>query len=538
MASPLEEPEPEYSYRPTRQLPYTLNERARVSIEETLYPSAVEFLNSISLPGTSTPSENSRPAFIPPSTFQRCITTLIAHPYYTTQVSKNEPFSTAPGNAYLLLRRMSRLVGPLNAEFAKAWEFKKNTRAVRQAVRGKSRGRGSRSKEPDPVDVLSADDDLNGDFATTESLFNVADDFWSIVGWAFTCSVSHPKRWEWWKLVLDLMVDVMEQDWGDRLAAVEVTGDKSALEEALFVKFLPQDTGSVGCKKVVRAIMTCAEEKSFNEWKEIWENELSTKRPRKVRMGTQDTTFMGDDDDDDDDEEKNVKADGDGDTEMQDASNSGAEVEDLPSVSEVYGGMESVDLRQRLLSILSTVCIAGCYVPVVDLFYEFSETFIRLPLPYFHFFTSTLLDTTVEYKCTLNHLILSTIISTKAPVYDGQLTATAMIHNYLPFEAKTTQVADNARVAILLECLARLLIHANLLAYSEELRAAVMKGIKARAAKVPKSFAKPGTAKYLLDRETRGIWTAAETRLKGLVEILQMQKEKEEGVQRDSGLQA
>src|SRR5205807_8658325 len=130
-------------------------------------PSAVEFLNSISIPGTSTPSEAPQPAFFPPSTFQRCITTLIAHPYYTTQVSKNEPFSTAPGNAYLLLRRMLRLVGPLNAEFAKAWEFKKSARAGRQVVRGKTRGRGSKGKEPDSADAFSTDDDLNGDFATT-----------------------------------------------------------------------------------------------------------------------------------------------------------------------------------------------------------------------------------------------------------------------------------------------------------------------------------------------------------------------------------
>ncbi|CUS08214.1 unnamed protein product [Tuber aestivum] len=518
--------DPNHRYRPARQLPYTLNERARVSIEETLYPSAVEFLNSISIPGASTPSEAPPPAFIPPSTFQRCITTLIAHPYYTTQVSKNEPFSTAPGNAYLLLRRMLRLVGPLNAEFAKAWEFKKNARAGRQAVRGRTRGRGGRGKEPDPADAFSTDDDLNGDLATIESLFNVADDFWSIVGWAFTCSVSHPKRWEWWKLVLDLMMDVVKQDWEDRLETKGVTGDKSTLDGALFLKFLPQDTGSVGCKKIVRAIMTCAEEKSFNEWKEIWENELSTKRPRKIRMGTQDTAFMGDGEDEEE-EMKNWRgeADSDGDTEMQDADNSGVEVEGLPSVSEAYGGMESVDLRQRLLSMLSTVCIAGYYVPPEGLFYELAETFIRLPLPYFHFFTSTLLDTTTEYKCTLNQLILSTIISTKAPVYSGRLTATALINNYLPFEAKTTQLADNARVAILLESLTRLLINAKLLEYSEGLQAAVAKGIKARTSKVPKSFAKPGTPKYLVDRETRGIWGAAETRLKGLAEILRIQKE-------------
>ncbi|CAZ80401.1 unnamed protein product [Tuber melanosporum] len=531
MESPWDERE--HRYRPARQLPYTLNERARVSIEETLYPSAVEFLNSISIPGTSTPSEAPHPAFIPPSTFQRCITTLIAHPYYTTQVSKNEPYSAAPGNAYLLLRRMLRLVGPLNAEFSKAWEFKKSARAGRQVIRGKTRGRGSKGKELDPIDAFSTDDDLNGDFATTESLFNVADDFWSIAGWAFTCSVSHPKRWEWWKLVLDLMMDVMEQDWEDRLETKEATRDKSALDEALFVKLLPRDTGSVGCKKIVRAIMTCAEEKSFNEWKEIWENELSTKRPRKIRIGTQDTAFMDDDDEEDDVEEKGVKGgvDGDGDTEMQDAHTSN-EVDGLPSVSEAYGGMESVDLRQRLLSMLSTVCIAGCYVPTEDLFYEFTETFIRLPLPHFHLFTSTMLDTTTEYKCTLNQLILSMIISTKAPVYSGRLTATALINNYLPFEAKTTQLADNTRVAILLESLTRLLINAKLLEYSESLQTAVVRGIRARASKVPKSFPKPGTQKYLLDREIRGIWSAAETRLKGLAGILQLRKE--EGAQGSS----
>lgn len=91
-------------------------------------------------------------------------------------------------------------------------------------------------------------------------------------------------------------------------------------------------------------------------------------------------------------------------------------------------------------------------------------------------------------------------------------------------------------MAILLETLTRLLISAKLLEYSQDLQAAVAKGIKARASKVPKSFAKPGTQKYLLDRETRGVWSAAETRLKGLAEILRIRKDEEE-IQ-DSSLQS
>ena len=82
-------------------------------------------------------------------------------------------------------------------------------------------------------------------------------------------------------------------------------------------------------------------------------------------------------------------------------------------------------------------------------------------------------------------------------------------------------------MAILLESLTRLLINAKLLEYSQDLQAAVAKGVKSRASKVPKSFAKPGTQKYLLDREIRGTWSAAETRLKGLTEILRIQKEEE-----------
>lgn len=256
---------------------------------------------------------------------------------------------------------MLRLVGPLNADFDSAWDFKKQVRGGRRPAR--------KGKDIEVVDTFTTDDDLNGEFATTESLFSAADDLWGIVGWAFTCSVSHPKRWKWWKLVLELLLDALEMDWFDRAATNAKTGNKNVLEKSLISKYLPDTRGSAGYKRVIRAILANDNGKNFNEWKEVWKDELSTKRPKKVRMGSQDNTYMGDDTDDEGETVENTatKVEAEEDVEMGDADDAEDDAEDdaVPSVVEEWGGMDAVILRQRFLCLVSNQALITVPVEVL-----------------------------------------------------------------------------------------------------------------------------------------------------------------------------
>ena len=57
---------------------------------------------------------------------------------------------------------------------------------------------------------------LNDILGNEESLWSRADDFWHAVGWAFNCSVRYPGRWERWRIWLELMCDVLQDDWNER----------------------------------------------------------------------------------------------------------------------------------------------------------------------------------------------------------------------------------------------------------------------------------------------------------------------------------
>ena len=60
-----------------------------------------------------------------------------------------------------------------------------------------------------------------------DSVWQRAEDFWHVVGWAFRCSVLHPERWERWQIWLQFMCNVLEDDWKERERKwLEAKGDE------------------------------------------------------------------------------------------------------------------------------------------------------------------------------------------------------------------------------------------------------------------------------------------------------------------------
>ena len=260
-----------------------------------------------------------------------------------------------PTTVYIYLRRLISLVGPLNANLEEAWRFNRGGRTDRE------RRRYQREKDASPND----DRQLSGPLANEENVFALAEDMWGIVGWAFTCSVAHPKRWVYWKNFLECLLLAFEVDLGHRTilhneshAVPNPTKGKriepDVLEESLIMKMLPDTKGSAGYRRVMRAMFANGTGKT-HEFKQIWPDELLTRRPKMKGKRAMDSLF-GEHGSDEDEKEPSKRTIDDPDevapgedTEMKDASDAN------PSTVDEWGGVEAIELRQRLFNIVNTL---------------------------------------------------------------------------------------------------------------------------------------------------------------------------------------
>lgn len=173
---------------------------------------------------------------------------------------------------------------------------------------------------------------------------------------------------------------------------------------------------------------------------------------------------------------------------------------------------------------LSMLSKSGSFISLEDLFLEYKEFILPLSIPAFSLYTSTFLEADPKYRSSLNQIILEAIISPKSPrsLNNDMLDQEMLIHQYLPFPANKKQsIIDNAKVAMLLETLMRLLFNNRLLNWTPELEKAVEKGIAARK--------KCGAVKVTraAQENTDGIkrfWKAAEDKLIIMVKILKSRK--------------
>lgn len=306
----------------------------------------LEIFDSVVFSGFSTPGEQPTPGLMPPPTFLRFVITLMAHPFHTTQLRKGMLPSKAPIAAYMLVHRIIKIIGPVNASLDKIWVFDRGRRSVR---------RGNReNRELSP----SADDAISGELANEESLFSRVEDVWDVVGWAFTCSVLHPARWTWWGNVLECLLLTLETDWDYRREKYKNAGEKAerVLRESIAVKMLPETRGTGGYRRVVRAILANGSAKA-QEFHPVWEDELFAHRPKKKGQRTL-GGFMGEFGDDEetktpkktdktlDENDDPLDEDDDIDIDMSDAP-------PTPSTYDSWGGVTAFSLRQRFLTLVN-----------------------------------------------------------------------------------------------------------------------------------------------------------------------------------------
>lgn len=210
---------------------------------------------------------------------------------------------------------------------------------------------------------------IKGVVANKGRIRRSAKDFWHVVGWAFNCSVVHPRRWKYWKVWLDYMLDVLDADWNERAIQDEENGFLRSttrgrhsdaqcrfemLKSSLLVNYLldVRQRTSVA-KRVVGAVFTDGGPEDLKKYPEVFPNETKeakdiTNQKRK-RDDELDVEFGGCSSEEEEGDIDEASASPPGLQERSKAALNGGSINPDPWM----GGPESILLRQRVLTLVS-----------------------------------------------------------------------------------------------------------------------------------------------------------------------------------------
>ncbi|KAF2224054.1 hypothetical protein BDZ85DRAFT_260318 [Elsinoe ampelina] len=478
-----------------KDLPFELRQHVSSYLQEQLYAPAFEALQNMLISGADHASGNQQRTFLPSDQVLALASTLVVHPLTTTRLQPSEK----PVAADLALRYLRHLtiIPPLQSGYADAFVFASSD-PERQ-----SRLRRRRSIGDVAANSLGEfDGRLTTRISTDDSVFARAEDFWSVVGWAFNCSIKHPRRWERWQIWLGVMLNLLQQDLDDRLA--ETNRQKSdsrsndkldLLHDALLSKYVKLRSNGRGEKKrIMRAILADGSKRSMNEFKEVWHNE--TLPPKREEGDSNDKILdiendqWGDYMDLDLEEEEEVPE-----LATRRSSRRGGALtqcgddEDYDDVDETdlahtvqdWGGITSINLRRRILGLLvryTEVYPIG-FVRVYELFDVANELIRPLPLSIFtHFVSPTkAYMNSSDAHCSLVLDLFRTIVGDKAITHrKGELDQDDLEKYYLPATASGPDPVDNAKVSIMVETLMRLMWKEGRLVARSSLSNAVAQG--------------------------------------------------------------
>ncbi|KAK5164862.1 uncharacterized protein LTR77_009526 [Saxophila tyrrhenica] len=529
-------------YRKARPLPTTLLDSCTIWFEELLLSQAFALLTSALTSGTGTEVE----AFIPPPQHLALAATLVVHSNLTTRTTSEDKHAAAD-EALRYLRHANSLLGPQEAGLDKAFKFSEGSTPTR--------GKRSRARVSDIGDEL--DDQpglLNFSYTEKESLWSSAEDFWGVVGWAFNCSVAHAHRWARWKLWLELMIDVLQDDFENRLREAEkvwaATQSTAAIEETLRDSMLaqylrPLGEGRNNKRRLMRAILADGRQKSLAEFGEVWKNETKPPKQKKDnrtakrrRLDLENGEY-GDYFDDSEDESftSSVRRSRSGTapaTAQQNRAASGddSEAEDVLSTASkattsftttTLGAPSSLHLRQRLLSLLTMFSTKNpsAFLDTEDLFDLFTEFLRPLPLPIFQTFVLPAKPWLgPNSHASLCQMLLRPLLSTTAPAYNkNALTQSEFEAYYAPYAANSSGVGDNAKVGLLVEGLLRLLWGSGSLEVSPALKEAVEEGIAARREKAVWDGRKKVGGKVKADAEAVRVLACSADRMLAVLDM-------------------
>ena len=489
-----------------------------IYFEEGLYCQALSLLTTLLTSGFT--SHNPLPAFLPPPQYIALVATLAIHPTLTTRAKSLDRIQAA-NIALRYLRLLLKHAGPVNGNLNEAFSF------LGLGLISRRGGNGRRRTTSAGVNLSSnGSEGIDTELAKSGSLWARAEDFWQVVGWCFNCSILHQRRWERWSAWLTYMLEVLEADWDAREHG---EGDESR-ERSLIIKYINSGTTTAGRhRKILRAVFADGRTKSVAEFGEIWHNETKElkkdadirKAAKKIDIEADNYGDYMDDEDDGDLEDLPDEA-----TPLP-LEQPSQPHDSIPNVAEALGGMESITLRLRLLSLLSKVSavLPNEFTDLNTLYDSFLEHFRSLPLPAFFLLISptALRVFTPAAASSLAQYILRSLIAASAPLpHNDNMSQDILETSYLPFAANTSSVVDNTRVSLCIETLLRLVDNHVGLAWTPGLQEAAEKGIRARAAKVRNVKGKKKQTKRGMEGggECDGMWLAGSAdRIMGVIEM-------------------
>ncbi|KAK8197510.1 hypothetical protein HDK77DRAFT_20140 [Phyllosticta capitalensis] len=501
-------------YRPPKQLSFELSSHACIFLASGQYSEGLGLLKSLLTSGGSASSpSNSRPAFIPPTQIFELAATLAVHPSTTTRSSSVAKLRAA-NDALLYLRAVNRIVGPINAGFANAFTF-----PAPGSNKGRSRRRGffeSHNNDSRDDGKNTADSrPLNSALANDGGIWAHAEDFWHIVGWAFNCSVKQKARWSRWQVWLEVMLEIMEQDWKDRHKTYKQELEEKGVSSLTLLKQSIMATHLANCdayalssrRRILRAILADGSEKPLAEFKEVFKDELRERAKAKtaetINVADFKTGDLADLDalDPDEDEDlieettpparKSSRSAAKADRRASIVSINSSEESTPPDnatapVSEPFGPPAALALRVRLLSLISdiTLTLPNDITTRHQMFDTYTEHLRPLPIASFTTMVSALAAHLPPATfCILAANTLLPLVANSPPAFDHVAPSQDEWEVFfLPIAASSPKVSDNAKVSFLL----RSIVQVSLpdITWRRSWVEAVVGGVKARRDKI------------------------------------------------------
>ncbi|CAK4033294.1 Hypothetical predicted protein [Lecanosticta acicola] len=544
LASSQPESLPVPQRRAVKQLATQLQDQCAILIEEKLFTQALQLYSHSLTSGV----ENDAPAYVPLPQHIALVATLAVHPKLTTQTLSPDDHAAAD-DALKYLRHLTSLVNIDEGGIREAFRFVGRGTRNERPNRGKARHSDQATEEE-----VGGSGTIRGPYANKQSLWKNAEDLWSVVGWAFNCSIKHKLRWERWKLWLELMLDVLESD-------LEASRDgnnecsTSTLRPALLAQYLSTiGEGRNNHRRIMYAIIADGTPKSMAEFGEIWQQETRTpkrkagedERPLKKRKLDLDNEEYGDYFDEEsgedslEDRKRRSRSATTHSTRSRNAQPKPGEPEDeasddeeegsgadltAPQDVEAMGGIESIRLRQRFLVLLSRFSWyardTSLFIPIDDLFDLFTEFIKPLPVPVFQQF---ILPTkpyfgNVNYEVSLCDMLCAPLLGTN--VADTPITQSQFEEMFAAQAALNTSAADNAKASLLIESLLRALWkEGQLVGDARMLRERIEQGITARNQKVAFDGRKRAGKNAARDDEARTSLHSSSERMRIMVDII------------------
>lgn len=453
---------------------------------------------------------------------------LVVYPAITTKSTSPDAIKGSDSALRYLQCIHSTIEGPAYKVLRKALSFPEE----RTRRRGPIYKHGGGSPSPEAGGDVERLDTKEADVL---SIWNRADDFWHIVGWAFNCSVAYKRRWTRWKLWLEIMLDFLEADWEAccEVAKKEVVKKDDVLRDSLIWRYISseQPTQRLTRRRIFGAVFAMGNKASISQYPEIWNKETTKAKLRKADNKPTATLDF-------DNGELGDYANEDEDTAMPDAprprgrprrtSVTSDESDTDPRLIsgldgvEMLGGRDSIQLRQRLFALLAKVALElpGHFTGLEDFCDTFTEILRgdELQTSVFSALISTShLPPKVQFALNGNFL-LSYVASSPPNFFLQEPTQVHLEEQLLPVRATSQSFAHNAKISLILEQMLLYMMNENLVEPTDALKEAAKSGIEARQKVHGSGKARKGNAKE--EERSRLLMIATSDRILGLVEIL------------------